>query len=55
MKIDGGKKMFATDLVEGMRDQGKVLEEICVVVIAYDVNDLVNDFERKDGRHCGMS
>ena len=47
--------MFATGLVEGMRDQGKVLEKIGVVVISYVINDLVNNFERKDGRHCGMS
>ena len=42
--------MFDTDLVEGMRDQSKFLEEICVFVIFYDINDLNNDVERKDGR-----
>jgi hypothetical protein len=31
--------MFATDLVEGMRDQSKILEEIYVVVFSYIIND----------------
>ena len=32
-------KMFATYLKEGMRDQGKFFEEICVFVISYDINE----------------
>ena len=46
--------MFATDLVEGMRDQGKFLEEIFVFVFSYDIKDYFNDIKRKGGRHCGM-
>jgi hypothetical protein len=42
--------MFATDLEEGMRDQSEFLEEICVFVFSYDINDMGNNFERKDGR-----
>jgi hypothetical protein len=40
--------MFATDLEEGMRDQSKFLEEICVFIFSYDINDFVNDIKRKD-------
>jgi hypothetical protein len=33
--------MLATDLEEGMslRDQSKFLEEICVLIFSYDIND----------------
>ena len=37
-----------------MRDQGKILEEIYVLVFSYDIEDQGNDIKRKDGRHCGM-
>ena len=43
--------MFATDLVEAMRDQSKFLEEICVFVFCYGINDLDNNIKLKDGRH----
>ena len=47
--------MFVTDLEEGMGDQSKFFEEICVFVIPYVIDNKGNDFERKDGRHiCGM-
>jgi hypothetical protein len=46
--------MFATDLVEGMRDQSKFFEEIFVIVFSYGINDYGNDIKRKNGRHCGM-
>ena len=46
--------MFATYLEEGMRDQSKFLEEICILVFSYDINDSGNDIKRKDGRHCEM-
>ena len=46
--------MFSADLEEGMRDQSKFLEEICVFVFFYLINDLIDDIKRKDGRHCGM-
>ena len=52
------KWMFATDLdsEEGMGDQSKFLEEICVFVFSYDINDLDSDIIWKNviGRHCGM-
>ena len=54
MKFDGGKQMFATDLEECMRDQSKLLEEICVAVFSYVINDYGNDIERKYGQHCGI-
>ena len=47
MKFDGGKYMFATVLVEEMRDQSNVLEEICVSVFSYGINDLDNNIKRK--------
>ena len=53
MKFDGGKQMFDTDLLEGMRDQGKLFEKICVL-FSYVINDQGNDFKRKNGQHCGM-
>ena len=37
-----------------MRDQSKFLEEICIFVFSYDINDQVNDIERKNGGHCGL-
>ena len=30
------------------------LEEICILVFSYDINDFGNDIKRKDGRHRGM-
>ena len=39
--------MLATDLVEGMRDQSKFLEEICVFVFSYDIDDQGNDIKRR--------
>ena len=39
MKFDGRKYMFVTNLEEGMRDEGKFLEEICVFFFCYDIND----------------
>ena len=35
-----------------MRDQSKFLEEICVVVFPYYIDDYGNDIERKNRRHC---
>ena len=43
--------MLATDLVEGMRDQSKFLDERYVIVFSYVINDLGNNIIRKDGRH----
>jgi hypothetical protein len=39
MKFDDGKQMFATVLEEGLGDQSKFLEELCVFVFSYDIND----------------
>ena len=43
--------MFATVLVEEIRDQSKFLEEICVFVFSYGINDLGNNIKRKGDRH----
>ena len=37
-----------------MRDESTFLEEICVFVFSYDINDQGNNIKRKVGRHCGM-
>ena len=44
--------MFATDLEEGMRDQSKFLEEICILVFSYDIYDQGNDIEGRTDDIC---
>ena len=52
MKVDGGKKIWSTDLEEGIRDSSKFLEQLCVFVFSYDINDYSDDIKRKNGWHC---
>ena len=54
INFDGGKEMFTTNLEEGMRDQGKFLEKICVFGFSNDINDSVKDIKRENGGHCGI-
>ena len=43
--------MFAADLEEGMRDQGKYLEEMCVFAFSCDIDNQGKDIKRKNRRH----
>ena len=56
IKFDGGKEMFATDMDERIRDQGKFPRKIYVFVFSNDINNEGNDFKgRMDdiGLTCG--
>ena len=54
IKFNGGKPMFAADLEELMINHGMFLEEICVSVFCYDINNWGKDIKRRERRHCGI-
>ena len=39
MNFDDGKRMFSTDVEEGMRDKSEFLEKICVRIVVFSYND----------------